>query len=736
MKQEALSNSVAQISGNSQQTQILDEIEKYNCYWKQEIILSDCEEQFVQIASDDERDCAAMINFGKALNIQQTDITQITEILNYLDTPQLKMTSLQSPQNVLNYFLPSSFVSTLTEMINHYLLMVLQEDLKQQQQQTQQIYHKKKYKEAEIQFYLGLQILFGVYRFPSLDDYWNAESWLKGGVEVTMPIGRFKFVDLHIFSYFDELQRAKLQLEVRKFSKKLKALYNPDQELIIVEQNQKAYKTYYIFDYDSSQIIDLLVVCNNIKNEDRINRVMRMLYKYSNQNHVTYIMFDLSLERIIQLVDQSIYPVIRYQNINHNLIQMLQDGDYELDQLFLIKQGTQVDIFPQRRLISNRHYMTSYEKIKEQLQEHIINLQQFRSNFYQSSQLNNTEGFHQLRVEFEEYFEIMIHNTFLLIQQTSQSQFRHDLAKVLLNEKGQQIERDRNEAKRKLNVTYKENYSNTDHLSFGLQKQYADQFHTPIPQKQEDTFKYCLVCMKFDGLTKPYYRCQLCEKLLNVSKIFLCPFPCFELFHRNPSDFIDCDMKMLEPLGDGIYFKNESTMQLVNNGQEEDASGKKRKYNKPPPRTYWSFNKEIYRQANINDDQNLNDILNTFKKPQAPAPSPSLLQSIVPQEQQQQTLTLGHKKDMKDIDHLLNQEKEQKDKLIKEMQERDKQLQEQYFQQQYEKQLQKEQETKKSKKAQKESEKKKQLEEQLKNVSPLEKFMEQINKRAKVEDIE
>jgi len=50
-----------------------------------------------------------------------------------------------------------------------------------------------------------LQILFGVYRFPSLDDYWNAESWLKGGVEVTMPIGRFKFVDLHIFSYFDEL---------------------------------------------------------------------------------------------------------------------------------------------------------------------------------------------------------------------------------------------------------------------------------------------------------------------------------------------------------------------------------------------------------------------------------------------------------------------------------------------------------------------------------------------------
>ncbi|CAD8048425.1 unnamed protein product [Paramecium sonneborni] len=624
-----------------------------------------------------------MLDFGKTLNIQQTDISQIKEILNYLDTPQLKMTSLQSAQNVLNYFLPCSFVSILTEMINNYLLMVLQEDLKQQQQQTLQMYQKKKYKETEIQFYFGLQILFGVYRFPQLDDYWNVESWLKGGIEVTMPIGRFKFVDLHIFSYIDELQRAKLQLEVRKFSKKLKALYNPDQELIVVEQSQKIYKAYYIFDYDSSQIIDLLVVCNNVKIEDRINRIIRMLYKYSNQNHIIYIMFEMNLERIIQLVDQSIYPVISYQNLNHNLIQTLQDGGYELDQLFLIKQGTQVNIFPQRRLISNKHYMTQYEKIKNQLQEHFVNLKQYRSNFYQSSQLNNIESFNQLRVEFEEYFEIMIHNTFLLIQQTSPSQYRHDLAKVLLNEKGQQIERDRNEAKRKLNATYQESSSNTDNLSFGLQKYYADQFHTPIPQKQEDTFKYCLVCIQFDGLTKPYYRCQVCEKLLNINKIFLCPFPCFELFHRNPSDFVHCDMKILESLGDGIYFKNESTFELINNCQEEDANGKKRKNNKPPSKTYWSFNKEIYKQAYINNDQDLNDILNTFKKPQAPTPSPNLLLSIVPQQQQHQSqsLSLGHKKDMKDIDNLLNQEKEQKDRLIKEMQERDKQLQEQYFQQ-------------------------------------------------------
>ncbi|CAD8048427.1 unnamed protein product [Paramecium sonneborni] len=56
MKQEALSSQRNQEMVNSQSTQIFDEIEIYNCYWKQEIILSDCEEQFVQIASDDERD--------------------------------------------------------------------------------------------------------------------------------------------------------------------------------------------------------------------------------------------------------------------------------------------------------------------------------------------------------------------------------------------------------------------------------------------------------------------------------------------------------------------------------------------------------------------------------------------------------------------------------------------------------------------------------------------------------
>jgi hypothetical protein len=69
--------------------------------------------------------------------------------------------------------------------------------------------------------------------------------------------------------------------------------------------------------------------------------------------------------------------------------------------------------------------------------------------------------------------------------------------------------------------------------------------------------------MKFEGLTKPYYRCNLCEKLLNQSKIFLCPFPCFELFHRNPSDFIPCDMQVLSSKGEGKYFKNESTIALV-----------------------------------------------------------------------------------------------------------------------------------------------------------------------------
>jgi hypothetical protein len=58
--------------------------------------------------------------------------------------------------------------------------------------------------------------------------------------------------------------------------------------------------------------------------------------------------------------------------------------------------------------------------------------------------------------------------------------------------------------------------------------------------------------MKFDGLSKPYYRCLVCEKQFMQGKIFLCLFPCFELFHRNPSEFIICEMGSLQ--GEDKYF--------------------------------------------------------------------------------------------------------------------------------------------------------------------------------------
>jgi len=54
--------------------------------------------------------------------------------------------------------------------------------------------------------------------------------------------------------------------------------------------------------------------------------------------------------------------------------------------------------------------------------------------------------------------------------------------------------------------------------------------------------KYCSVCMKFDGLSKSYFRCLVCEKMFASGKIFLCLFPCFELFHKNPSEFISCEL--------------------------------------------------------------------------------------------------------------------------------------------------------------------------------------------------
>ncbi|CAD8050864.1 unnamed protein product [Paramecium sonneborni] len=726
MKQEVIINSTTSTTNMPQDSQISNKVRKYNCFWKQEVVLSDCEEQFVQQNSDDDEREQYLYQINQERTFQIVEIVNpvSSEILYFNQYQIQRLVDLQTPQNIYDHFIPTSLIVTLTDLVNQYLLFILEEDLKQQSSQIKSQYNKKKYKQTEIQLYLGLQILFGIYRFPYIDDYWNAEPWLRGG--------RFKFIDAHLFLYLNEKAKQKLQDEVYQLQKTVKSLCQPEQELILIEQIYKAYIVYYLLDLQRLFIIDLIVISHKIQLQDRINRLMKMLFKYSNHNHVLYIMFELSLEKILQLTDQNIYPVITYQQTQHELIKNLLPGQYSIEQLILIKSQQYAHLFPQKKLISDRHWLSVYQDIQQKYQENqIMNLLQYRSNFYLCSQLNCPEGFNQLRIEFEEYFEVMIYNTSLLMDDMMQSKYRLSLVKIFTVEKAQQIEASLQKAKQRMNSISKESAMNTDQLSFGLCQQYSELYHTPIPQKQEESFKYCVVCMKFNSLTKPFYRCRLCEKLFNENKIFLCIYPCFELFHRNPNNFIECDIKLLEQFSDGIYFQNQTTTQILNHNQDDEYTSKKKKYDKLIQRNYSSINKEIQRKSNL-EDFSTQELQELSKKYLPVVPSPNLLQPIITKDSSalQQPIQ-GHRKDLNEIENRIDEQKKIfKIQLIRHLNKSNlsnSQITDQQT-------LLDQDETKKQKKIQKQKEKNRQLELQIKTISPLEKFMENINKQTKLED--
>lgn len=114
----------------------------------------------------------------------------------------------------MNWFLPLEFYTILTDATNNLLHTVIS-----QSGGSEQMYNKKKYKESEIQQLLGMHLLFGIYQFNTLDEYWHAEQFIRGGLESCMLEGRFNFLDQHFLQI--EHSKDKLVYEVNKMRKKL-----------------------------------------------------------------------------------------------------------------------------------------------------------------------------------------------------------------------------------------------------------------------------------------------------------------------------------------------------------------------------------------------------------------------------------------------------------------------------------------------------------------------------------
>jgi hypothetical protein len=61
------------------------------------------------------------------------------------------------------------------------------------------LFAKKRFGDTEVSQYLGMTMLFGVFRFPTVTHYWHADTLLKGGIEICMQEGRFKFIENNMF---------------------------------------------------------------------------------------------------------------------------------------------------------------------------------------------------------------------------------------------------------------------------------------------------------------------------------------------------------------------------------------------------------------------------------------------------------------------------------------------------------------------------------------------------------
>ena len=224
--------------------------------------------------------------------------------------------------------------------------------------------------------------------------------------------------------------------------------------------------------------------------------ILLLLLPFTKKNHVIYVPFNLNYELIVSLALCKAYVVCYSKDPI-----IVNASKKCVDRLFL-NEGY---VAPNQKLVGGIDYKERLDKLT--WPEGIMI--KFKSPFYLASMglpVNNTN---YIRIEFEEYFEAAIFNSQILYDLS-----RIGFANALLSDKIIQLQRDRREARRRCNLQIFDREVATDKLSFGLHMTYAESYHTPIPQSEKDKFKYCPVCMKFGGFTKPYFRCIPCENSL------------------------------------------------------------------------------------------------------------------------------------------------------------------------------------------------------------------------------
>ena len=183
------------------------------------------------------------------------------EQLVYLDEPglQLYLTSDPDISTLLGCFIQKSLFDMFLQNVNNNLMQIIRKDYPIERE-FQSIFAKKKFNDQDVRQYLGMSIQFGVFRFPQVNLYWHSEQFMRGGIEVLMPEGRYKFIENNMMLFRDEQQQQKVLVMVEGIRRKWKKIYRPDMELILYEQCSDCYTTYYLMDSETLFILDQCIV--------------------------------------------------------------------------------------------------------------------------------------------------------------------------------------------------------------------------------------------------------------------------------------------------------------------------------------------------------------------------------------------------------------------------------------------------------------------------------------------
>lgn len=178
------------------------------------------------------------------------------DILHFLGSPTMQLFDKSELSSLVSYFLPNDLQNLMLDNANLLLYQVVS---KEATNNIEQFYNKKKFKVQEVLQCFGMNLLFAIYQFPQLEDYWRAEPWLLGGIETCLAEGRFKFLNSNLLVHIPLETQEQANNLITALKQKVRRIFKPDQELIVYTRCHKYYSVLYLLCYDTRVIVDHII---------------------------------------------------------------------------------------------------------------------------------------------------------------------------------------------------------------------------------------------------------------------------------------------------------------------------------------------------------------------------------------------------------------------------------------------------------------------------------------------